>query len=599
MKHFKIHSIFLRNFLLIVCLIILPVCGIGAAVYYVYNKVMQEEVSSVHLIGLSRLRDMIDMTVREIDDFALQIASDEASRWLLEEPYPATPDYAMNTQLTALRQKLTPVNKISGQFINSVYLYADRSNYVMSSNLSLWKMDWFTDNGWWNDYLTHKKESDRYWVSARAAKQFIGEQKPKQLLSLYYMAPLDEKVKQGAVIVNIDTERLGHFINNVNDLVSEDIYIIDKDGIILYNSEPALLNRSLADIGSLKNVLRGSEGTPVQMSIGGRTESVAYLSSQYNDWIFISVIPLQLYDEKNAHLRTYLYVIFAAGFIVALLLAWLIAMKVFQPIRKIISIVENPDKWNYGELEKQEPHRNEIRQVAAAITRSHDKQVVMEQELRKRLVLLKQAQNVALQSQISPHFLYNTLETINWNAMRLTGGENKVSDMITSLSLLLRLSLETPSNLIPVQDELQHVRHYIEILMIRYKNSFTVAWDIDEYAMRSRIPKFTLQPLVENAVYHGLKPRQDKGTIRITAERRDGRIFFAIADDGVGIDPERTAHINNELQHGYSEPGAGDHIGIKNVNQRIKLTFGEDYGIVIVSRPNEGTCVQLTIPAPQ
>lgn len=593
-KHFKIHSIFLRNFLIIVCLIIMPVCGISAAVYYFYNNVMKEEISAVHLIGLSRLRDMIDMTVREIDDFALQIAADKTAEELLKEPEPDKSDYNKNLQLQTLRQKLTPVNKISGQFINSIYLYAETSGYIMSSNLNLWQLDWFIDNKWLKDYNIRKADT-KYWVTSREAKQYIGENAPRHFISLFYMAPLETKDKQGVVVVNIDTERLGKFINNVSDNVLEDIYMIDKDGIVLYNRDSSLLNRPISEIGALKDVLEENEGKPVQKNMNGKTESVTYLSSQYNDWRFISVLPLRLYQEKNSYLRTYLFVIFAAGLAVALLLAWLIATKVFQPIRKIISIVENPDKWTHVELEKKEPHLNEIRQVAAAITRSHGMRLEMEQELRKRLALLKQAQNVALQSQISPHFLYNTLETINWNAIRLTGGENKVSEMISSLSRLLRLSLETPTTLIPIKTELEHVQHYIDILAIRYKNSFTVVWEIDGAIMSYQIPKITLQPLVENAVYHGLKPRQGKGTIRISGSMRDWEILFEVSDDGVGIDPEHAEQINLELQHDYSEPG--DHIGIKNVNQRIKLTFGEPFGIVIISHINDGTSVRLTLPA--
>ncbi|WP_409343067.1 sensor histidine kinase [Paenibacillus sp. MBLB4367] len=408
------------------------------------------------------------------------------------------------------------------------------------------------------------------------------------------MTPPDKKDKQGVVVVNIDTERLGKFINNVSDNVLEDIYIIDKDGTVLYNRDSSLLNRPMSDIGPLKDLLEETEGKPVQKNMNGRTESVTYLSSQYNDWKIISVLPLQLYQEKDSYLRNYLLLIFAAGLAVALLLAWLIATKVFQPIRKIISIVENPDKWTYVELEKQEPHLNEIRQVAAAIARSHGMRLELEQELRKRLALLKQAQNVALQSQISPHFLYNTLETINWNAIRLTGGDNKVSEMISSLSRLMRLSLETPMTLIPIKAELEHVQHYIEILLIRYKNSFSVVWEIDEAIHACKIPKITLQPLVENAVYHGMKPRQGKGTVRISGCVQDELILFEITDDGVGIDPERTEQINSALQHDYSEPG--DHIGIKNVNQRIKLTFGDPYGITVFSEKHIGTTVRLTLP---
>ncbi|MFC3773390.1 sensor histidine kinase [Paenibacillus sp. GCM10012303] len=592
-KHFKIHSIFLRNFLIIVCLMILPVAGMSAAVYVVYGKVIQEEIGAVHHIALSRLRDMIDMTIREVDEFALQAAADPAAGRLFAEPRPDRADADLFNQIHLLRQRLTPVTKLSSQFINSVYLYMDTSGYVLSTNLGLWDSLWFLDKGWIPEY-ERRKSSESYWVSAREATQYVGEQRERHFLSFFYTAPLDKKNKRGAIVVNVDAARLGQFINNVSDPYLEDIYIADRDGIVLYNRDFSLINRRLSDIEPLRQQMQNSGSKPDSLSSEGTTRSITSLRSQYNDWTFVSVLPLQVVQEKNAYLRRYVFVIFAAGLAVALLLALIIAAKVFQPIRKVLSIVENPDKWSAVELERREPRLNEIRQIAATIVRSHGKRIELEQELRKRLTLLKQAQNVALQSQINPHFLYNTLETINWNAIRLTGGENKVSEMIASLAMLLRLSLETPTNLIPIREELEHVQHYLDLLAVRYKNSFAIEWEIEESIRSCRIPKITLQPIVENAIYHGIKPKRGQGVVRITGRRQGEQIVLDVTDDGVGIGPEQTERINAAMKEDYSEPG--DHIGIKNVNQRIKLTFGDEYGLAVSSEPGIGTTVRLTIP---
>ncbi|MDF2714383.1 MAG: histidine kinase [Paenibacillus sp.] len=588
-KHFNIHSIFLRNFLLIVCLTSLPVAGIITAVYIVYDKIIQEEIGTVHHIALSRLRDMIDMTVREIDDFALQIASDEAVGRFLKETQPDRADQALFLQMNQLRQKLIPVNKLSGQFINSVYLYADTSDYIMSSNLGLWDAQWFLDSEWLPDY-ERSPTSSRFWVAARTARQYVGEQSDRHLLSLFYTAPLSSKNRQGVIIVNIDMSRLDKFINNVGDPFLEDIYIADKNGTLLYNRDPSMISLKLNDIVSL----RDNRDELASFSAQDKKKSIVSMDSEYIDWTFISVLPLQAYQDKNAYLRRYVLAIFAAGLLFALLLALVIAAKVFQPIRNIISIVDNPDKWMKVEQEQRKPHLNEIRQIASTLMKSHGKQLELEQELRRRLSLLKQAQNIALQSQINPHFLYNTLETINWNALRLTGGDNKVSEMIASLSRLLRLSLETSVNLIPVQSELEHVRHYIDLITIRYKNVFSVVWDVDESIRQYHIPKITLQPLVENAISHGIKPKKEKGVIRISGRKLESLLLFEISDDGVGISRERMEQLNAALQDNYSEPG--DHIGIRNVNQRIKLTFGESYGLIVSSELGQGTTVRFTIP---
>ncbi|MDF2720048.1 MAG: hypothetical protein K0R28_6973 [Paenibacillus sp.] len=323
-KHFNIHSIFLRNFLIIVCLMIMPVVGMSTAVYIVYDKIIQEEIGTVHHIALSRLRDMIDMTIREVDEFALQIAADQATDRFLTETRPDRADPALYVQMNQLRQNIMPVYKLSGQFINSVYLYADASGYVQSTNLGLWDALWFLDSGWIPDY-ERRKASSNFWVSARTTKQYVGEQTERQFLSFFYTAPLGTKNRQGAIVVNVDTDRLDKFINNVGDPYLEDIYIADKNGTVLYNRDLSMINRRLTDIAPLRLRLQDIGSDPDNLSTSDKKKSITSLNSQYNDWTFLSVLPLQAYQEKNAYLRRYVFVIFAAGLVVALLLALIIS----------------------------------------------------------------------------------------------------------------------------------------------------------------------------------------------------------------------------------------------------------------------------------
>jgi two-component system sensor histidine kinase YesM len=209
--------------------------------------------------------------------------------------------------------------------------------------------------------------------------------------------------------------------------------------------------------------------------------------------------------------------------------------------------------------------------------------------------LLKKARSIALQSQINSHFLFNTLENIKWKVMEFTNGENEGSHMISNLSKLLRIGLDTKEYMNTLRNELEHVRIYLEIQKVRYEDKFQVVYDIEEETLETVLPKITLQPIVENAIYHGLKPTNKKCTLTIKSYISEDRVLIEINDDGTGIEEEKCSLINNELQTEYIKEE--NHIGIKNVNQRIKLSFGENYGIEIKSRVNNGTSIIIAIPS--
>lgn len=179
--------------------------------------------------------------------------------------------------------------------------------------------------------------------------------------------------------------------------------------------------------------------------------------------------------------------------------------------------------------------------------------------------------------------------------MEFTNGENEGSHMISNLSKLLRIGLNTKGYMNTLKNEIEHVKIYLEIQKIRYENKFEVFYDIQEKTLESMIPKITLQPIVENAIYHGIKPTNKRCTLTIRSFLLEDKILIEINDDGAGMQEEDSRSINNELQTEYIKEE--NHIGIKNVNQRIKLSFGENYGIEIKSKINIGTSIIISIPS--
>lgn len=207
-------------------------------------------------------------------------------------------------------------------------------------------------------------------------------------------------------------------------------------------------------------------------------------------------------------------------------------------------------------------------------------------------VRLRKAEFELLQSQINPHFLYNTLDAIIWLAE--AGEQKKVVSMVRSLSEFFRTSLNRGKDIISVKEELLHVRSYLEIQQVRYQDILNYDIDVPAELGNYLIPKITIQPLVENALYHGIKNKRGSGTIHIRGSRQENFLVIEIEDDGIGISKERLWQVNDGIRKKILT--GKDIYGLYNVNERIRLNFGEAYGINILSTYGEGTLVRILLP---
>lgn len=211
---------------------------------------------------------------------------------------------------------------------------------------------------------------------------------------------------------------------------------------------------------------------------------------------------------------------------------------------------------------------------------------VEQQNLRKKELQL-------LQEQINPHFLYNTLDTIMWLA--IDHQDDKVVEMVAALSGFFRTSLSHGEDKITIREELEHVENYLKIQQLRYGDIMEYSIDVPDEIKKNDIVKITLQPLVENALYHGLKKQREKGMIKISSVDDENNIFLIVEDNGVGMQPEQVVQINKEMYEDiWVNRTTG--FGIANVNRRIKLYYGEEYGLILESEPDIGTKVIVVVP---
>lgn len=254
-------------------------------------------------------------------------------------------------------------------------------------------------------------------------------------------------------------------------------------------------------------------------------------------------------------------------------------------------------KWD--DLLAQPMPENELMEFIRPILREYSRSIYREHSVQ---MMDKQVQISTLQSQINPHFLYNTMESIRGQA--LVDGSHEIAHMAEALSSFFRYSIDQKGNVVTLQDELANIRNYMYIQEYRFQDKFTLKIQVDEedsHIYDYLLPKLTIQPIVENAIYHGLETKSGKGLVTITVNVTPKRFLIAISDDGIGMSAGTLAEVNDRLRQtgevtAQTNDQHGTGLALINVNRRIKLIFGDEYGIYVYSTPNKGTEVEIVLP---
>lgn len=299
-----------------------------------------------------------------------------------------------------------------------------------------------------------------------------------------------------------------------------------------------------------------------------------------------------VYKELNRVIFISL-IVFGCLILLALLISVVIPNSIVKPIYHLNDVT---NQVAMGDLNvRAKPLQGqEVRQLGASLNVMIEEIDGLVEAIKLDERNLREAELELLQAQINPHFLYNTLDTIVWLAE--SGNQETVVSMVTTLSEFFRTSLGQGSDLVQFSEEIKHVASYLKIQQVRYQDILSYHIEIDEDFSNVKIPKITLQPIVENALYHGIKNCRQPGIIRITTEKSNDRVIIKVSDNGIGMSEEVLDRIRQSLSKHRKSQSDSDSYGLYNVNERIRLKFGEDYGISIHSKVKEGTIVSVCIP---
>lgn len=585
-KDYKYNSVFFKNFIVVLMVIILPLGSFSILSYYYNCNTARKEIIYSNASILSKIKDIVDLQLSQAEQITLRFAADKDVSAFLQYTPEELNKYISINNINSIENMLNLLMATISS-VDSVFIYGDQCDYVVSLSES-GALQKISHKEWYDCYQKNKYSKD-FWI--QNLEYIISDKEKKHTITMFCRSPFFNKDKTGVIVTNIDIKRLEALISI--DEKQSDFYIVDKSDRIIYSNNISALGLDIENVDSF--IAQALEEGKIEKFRKDKTGIVSIINSDYNDWKYVFSSSVPEYEQKLEGASFIMKVWLLIGMVIAIVLSFIISVQAFRPIKKIIEIVEDYGKDYINNDIRMKVKLDEVKYISSSIVNSYTKNEQMSYELEQRLSLLKQAQTTALQSQINPHFLFNTLETINWEVISLTRSKNTASSMITSLSKLLRMNLETEENLIPLKKELEHANLYFSLQKFRYKDKINIAFDIDDRILQYKIVKLSFQPLIENAIYHGIKPKEGNGTINISGSFYNNDILIVISDDGVGMTQEQVDILRNRLKS--TKLMTGRHLGLSNTNQRLKLVFGDAYGVSIASILGKGTDIAITIPS--
>ncbi|MBN1836974.1 MAG: histidine kinase, partial [Spirochaetales bacterium] len=344
--------------------------------------------------------------------------------------------------------------------------------------------------------------------------------------------------------------------------------------------------------GSPEAVPPEAAGSQPEGSSGSRAGPYLTYSRalEANSWTTIGVIPKKELTRDIGAITQPIAVLFTVICLVDVLAALYFTARLSNPLKQLMLLMKRVETGDF-QVELQASSRDEIGRLAESFNLMVRRLDSSMRQLFANQQKLRKAQLTALQAQINPHFLYNTLDSVCWLAREEKKGE--IINTVTALTKLLRIGLSKGDEIISIREEVEHVRNYLIIQKMRYGSILDYSIVVPEELKEYRIVKLVLQPLVENALYHGIKNKSSPGVIDIRAEALDGSIVFRIADTGTGMAPAKI----RELERTLADPeGRAEGFGLRNVSDRIRIYFGDGHGLSFQSEEGKGTTVSFSIP---
>lgn len=576
LKPQEIQSTIMAAFSLISIFLILVM---GVVMYHRFLMVSREE-------NVQNTQKLMEQTGKSLEDYLISMRriSDAAYYNTIKES-----DFSKESQ--EIQGKWNLLYEASKDKLRSIALYNVQGNLMVAEPVANQKKNVdVTEQDWFKQSLS--RTENMHFSTPHIQNLFDdGTQHYYWVISLSRAVEITRRgvVQTGVLLVDMDFSGISWMLKQINSSKNgQYYYLCDNNGEIIYHPKQIQISKG---IYKENNMVDGKyENGIYDEFFDDSHRKVVVDTISYTGWKLVGVIPYTTFTYGMGNIRYFVILLMLLTFMMLMVVNRIVSVRISRPIMKLNDSVkkyeagEKPNIYIGGSLE--------IRHLGYSIQKSYEqidslmKEIVIEQNERRKSEL------DALQSQINPHFLYNALDSIIW---MIEGERNEeASFMISQLAKLFRISLSKGRTVITVKEEMQHAKSYMNIQKIRYKNTFSVDFQVDTSIEECCTVKLILQPILENAINYGVRSMEDCGEIMVTGKKEKDKIILAVQDNGLGMTQEEAALV---LTDHTRMPKHGSGVGLINVNNRIKILFGKEYGLTVESEPDEGTKVSICMPA--
>ncbi|MDA3847275.1 MAG: sensor histidine kinase, partial [Vallitaleaceae bacterium] len=564
--------------------IIIPLLFMGMMLYRTSNEIIQKKSIdySVDILKMIELRfndfsDNIEVAAQDIlyDPIVFEVLEDNANGMHSNMT-------EIDSMYNSLRKVCLSRDEIQGVTIISSddLLYNYNSVSGRSNNVSF------------DDYDALKALTSD---SPRQMLWYLEKNEADEVENIYVLRTIysiNQYEELGVLVINLKQEALASVYSNLSTEFMEQIAIVTQNGdYILGTGQPT--KERLAQLNEL------DETTISSYWMDEKSNSlVCYRDVIHPPWRIITEISLAKLNEDMNEFRNYFLVISAVTMLILSVLSLFMAVDIIDPINRLVDAMRHMKK-DKVHVEIDVDRKDELGYLSESFNDMSGEIDFLVNQVYKEQLTRKEAELKTLQAQINPHFLFNTLESINWLARLNEVPE--ISQMVTALSALIEAGIGKGIPLVALREEIDFVDSYFLIMMNRYGGRLTFTKNIDHTVLDVKVPKLMLQPVLENAIYHGIDKNRKKGEISLDIHRKDGNIRIEIIDNGHGMNTDQLKDLNEQMSskeddYLIEEHGNTGGIGLRNVNRRLKLFFGQEYGIRVESKLLKYTKVIITVP---
>ncbi|MFX3636112.1 MAG: sensor histidine kinase [Candidatus Pristimantibacillus sp.] len=581
MDIFKFKSIQTNIIAAFACLILLTALLLGIMSYSLSASSVRETAQDYTAELIRQVNANIQTYITSMENISLLALNNEdvrkfvASESVLSDDSPDVSERKISDYfhtIIASRKDIASINVFgyNGRFVS------DRNDAELNPNINMQEQPWFR---------SAQAASGRIVVSSSHVQHMFKDEYGWVVSLSRELWSKDQKEALGVLLVDLNFSVINDTLNNIDLSKRGYVFIVDDDGNIVYHPQQQLLYSNLKT-EKIDDVLKQGNGS-FSTDEGGQSRIYTIQDTGFG-WKIVGVsYANELIGNKQKMQLSFI----AAGIfclIVGLLLAVFISRHLSRPIKQL---QEHMKKVEKGIFNIRVPIENP--KEIAGLARTFNMMVVKIEELMSQVVMeqefKRKSEMTALQAQINPHFLYNTLDSIIWMA------EGKKTDevvlMTSALARMFRSSISRGQELVSIQTEIDHITNYLTIQKMRYRDKLDFQIEVDPAILNFRTVKVLLQPLLENAIYHGIKNKLGTGTILVTGGLAEGHIWLEVRDNGVGMDEQKLRSMLEPRRSDRDTKG----VGVVNVHERIQLYFGKEYGLAYESHPDEGTAVTVRI----